>query len=99
MNGTYLRIYDVNDGVVVCVPEDEPRLDAAVTDYVDSGCTRDRVVDLTLREGVSYKLRASQVASWFVSTPESRRERASIDAEDQRESEGYKHELGIWDEA
>lgn len=64
---------------------DEPVIDAAVTQWVDSGRTRDRLLMLTTTGGAAYRVLASDITSWMESTPESReRERAintALDAE------------------
>jgi hypothetical protein len=95
--GTYLRVYDKTEGFISCDPADEPRVDAAVGAYIDSG-GRDRIIDVTLAEGVPYKLLASQVTAWFVSTPESRRKRVEMNANSDAELEGHAREFGIWED-
>lgn len=95
---TYLVVYEGNEGVFVEADE-EGALDAAVTRYVESGRTRDDLLSLTMLTGPEYRVLASRVTSWYLSTPESRR-RAIADqkARDDEERE-IKQALGMWDEA
>jgi len=51
-------------------PADEGTLDAAVTRYLESGCTRDELLCLTLSEGGPYRVLASRVVGWWLNTPE-----------------------------
>jgi hypothetical protein len=61
------------DGGYVCVEVgDEPRIDAAVTSWLDSGGSRDSLLDLTLIDGSEYRVIASHVVAWSISSPESR---------------------------
>lgn len=92
--GTYLKVYDTSEGMICCSAEDEPRVDAAVSAYVDSG-GRDRIIEVTLLEGVTFKLLASTVTAWFVSTPATRKARVEINANAEAELEGFEKELGL----
>jgi len=69
---TWLVVYE-RDGLFVYVDVgDEPRVDAAVTSWLDSGGSRDSLLDLTLIDGSGYRVIASHVVAWSVSSPESR---------------------------
>lgn len=98
MIDTYLKVYDGEDSCFVCVPEDEPRVNAAVSRYVDSGCTHDTLLDLTMVEGPTIYIRASDIRCWFVSTPGSRERRIGIDKESEDEYAEHRRAHGIWDE-
>lgn len=79
---TFLLVWLDGDGEPWrCEADDEPRLDAAVTQWCDSGETRDTVVLLTTTGGALFKARASRVTAWILSTPADReRERAVSEA-------------------
>lgn len=93
--GTYIRLFEVDGGGVMLVPEEADRLDAAVTAYLDSGCTRDRLIRLTLLSGDEYTTMVSRICGWIVATLEGRRRSAEIDklVDDEikafREAAGY----------
>lgn len=95
-DGTYLKVFDRLDGCVICTPEDEPRLDAAVTTWITTH--RDVLIDLTMIEGCSYKTLASTIGSWCLSTPESRSRRVAIDHESETEYQTLRRAEGIWDD-
>ena len=70
--GSYLIVYSRDGSCCRCVLQDEQALDAAVTAYLDSGKTKDRLVTLTAVSGATYRVLASDVTSWLDSTPETR---------------------------
>lgn len=74
----YVAVYD-ESGHVKCVPEDEPRVDAAVSLWVDSGRTRDTILYLTALDGARYCVLASHVTSWMLSAPQDRERSAGIE--------------------
>ena len=96
MVDTYLKVYEP-DGHVQVLPEDEPRINAAVGDWIDSGDTRDRLLDLTLIDGGAYYTKASRIMSWVLSTPETRRRGWEIQKAMKDEDEAYKQAVGIFD--
>ena len=66
----WLVVFEIANGSTHIDPADEGALDAAVSRYLDSGGTRDELLCLTLSEGGTYRVRASQVSSWYLSTPD-----------------------------
>lgn len=86
----FVKVFTDDGGYVCIVPTDEGKLDGAVTRWLDSGETRDTLLDLTLLCGDTYRLRASQVTLWIVSTPDGRERQRAIDAAFKAES--------AWDE-
>lgn len=67
---SWLVVFEIANGSTHVDPGDEGALDAAVSRYLDSGGTRDELLCLTLAEGGAYRVRASQISSWYLSTPE-----------------------------
>lgn len=51
-------------------PADEPAIDVALTRHLESGCTRDELLHLTLSEGGPYRVRVSRICGWWINTPE-----------------------------
>lgn len=90
----WLMVFDVDGAVSVCV-SDEPRVNAAVSLWLDSGRSRDTLLDLTTLSGGTYYTRASQITSWFISTPEHRRAEIQHSVAVDEEGEAIKVELGI----
>ena len=68
---TWLCVLE-SDGTTHIDAADMGALDAAVSRYVDSGCTRDEVLCLTLVEGGTYHVKASRINSWWLCTPTQR---------------------------
>jgi hypothetical protein len=94
---TYCRV-DVGDGYYLVEQHEEPRIDAAVSAFLDSGCTRDQLLTIDLLDGKVLKLRASRIESFYISTPDNRR--ASIEREKALadESKATRASLGMFDE-
>ena len=95
--GTYLKLY-TGDGYVLCQPQEEPRVDAAVSRWIDSGRTQDTLLSLDLMDGCAYKCLASCVSEWFLSTPENRRTSIEWEQLAKQEDTEVRQSLGIWDE-
>lgn len=68
--GTFLRVWDARGATVRLLPEEESRLDAAVSHYLETN--RDTLLSLTTFDAGEFKTRASDCMSWMLSTPESR---------------------------
>ena len=75
---SFLRVWDAQGMLINLDIHDEPRIDAAVTEWVDSGRTKDTVLHLTTLEGVPYTTLASNMVAWAHSTPESRKAFAHV---------------------
>lgn len=93
--GSYLRVFDQNGSYCYAKIEEEPRIDAAVTQYVSSGGSRDSVIDIELQEGATYKILASHITGWFVSTPDTRRERIRLNKLMNEEEDRIAEDVGI----
>lgn len=96
---TWLTVWEKGGEMYTVEADDEPRIDAAVTQYIDSGESRDTLLRLTFTDGREYTVRASQIVSWATSTPESRRRAVEYEKGQEEETRRFKQELGIWDEA
>lgn len=95
---TYITVWDTSgERTSVCI-DDEPRVDAAVSQWIASGRTQDTLLDLTTPEGVSFKCLASSIISWYTSSPEGRRRLKELNQELDAEDKRVKMELGIWDD-
>ena len=93
----FLTGWEDNGSSYTVDPADEPRIDAAVSAYVESGCTRDRVLHLTFTDGREYSVRASVITSWARSTPETRRRALELQKFAEDEDQQLRQELGIWE--
>ena len=87
---SFLAVYSDDDGFARVPLCEEGKLDAMVTEYLDSGGTRDKLIHLDTLDGVRYVVRASSVTSWYVSTPEGRARQNEINA-------ALKAESAPWD--
>lgn len=85
MSISFVKVYDIQGDMVGVALSEEPRIDAAVSKWVDSGKTQDTLLSLETPDGSEYKTLASAIQSWLVSTPEIRRRKAEIEAELQAE--------------
>lgn len=95
--GTFVKVFD--DGAYWTIqPHEEPRIDAAVSDYVDSGGGRDRLLQLDAMDGDRLKILASSIRSWFISTPEGRRRNIELEKIAADETKEVRQSLGIWSE-
>jgi len=92
-HGRFLKVLLRTGDNFVCVPEDEPRVDAGVTTFLESGETRDVLLDLTLVEGFTFRVLASMIFAWFISTPEARRNAVILSLEQKAEDDALKQEL------
>lgn len=73
-------------------------LDAAVTQYLESGETRDQLLHLTTLDGDKLVVRASAVEAWSTNTPEGRRRFEELDVASDAERKATRAELGVFDE-
>lgn len=81
-----LRVLTEYGDVFYIDPTDEPRIDAAVSSWLDSGGTKDTLLSLTPAEGGDLKLRASCIYCFYPSTTATRRRWIEIRAELEREA-------------
>jgi hypothetical protein len=94
--GTHLIVYET-DGKIFVDALEEPRVSAAVSQYIDSGKTKDTLLDLTLIGGAAYYVRTSNIVSWLISTPSFRRSWEEYDAAMEEEKKALKAEFGSWE--
>jgi len=94
---TFLKVY-YDDGYVLAKPECEQSIDAAVSAWVDSGKTRDRLLRIELLDGCELAVLASEVTSWLISTPETRQRQVEIERDLRAEDTAMRQAAGIWDE-
>lgn len=89
----YVKLWD-EDGTVAVMPDEEPRIDAAVSEYLNTG--RDSLLDLELVSAAMYKTRASLVRSWMMGDADTRRREIEYEKAQRDEAQAVRHELGIW---
>lgn len=75
---SFLRVFDARGGVVRLMVSEESKLDAAVERHLETG--RDSLLHLEFVEGGEYITLASEITSWFITTPELRDHAERIDA-------------------
>lgn len=97
MPDSYVKISD-GDGFVTCPIAEEPRVDAAVQAWLDSGGTRDSLIMLEMADGDIYKVRASHIKWWIISTPMGRKNQLDLQRQAKEEEQAVLRELGMWDE-
>ena len=95
--GTFVAVWTRDGDTVSVVVDEEPRISAAVSQHIESGGTRDGVLDMTLVNGAVFCVRASEVTSWAISTPESRAAQRAWEAALDEEEETNKRARG-WTE-
>lgn len=98
MNGRleFLRLWDHHGGCVDVGLDEEPRVDAAVQLWIDSGRQRDTVLSLVTVEGTTFRILASTIVAWMESTPESRTEATRIELMLDDEVDGERKAAGKW---
>lgn len=69
----FLRVHFGDEDFIDCEVEGEGTLDAALSAYIDSGGTRDRLILLERDCGGGITIRASRVQCWHMITEESMR--------------------------
>ena len=94
----YLRVWDTDGGIAEVHEHEEPRIDAAVSQYLSSGRTHDTILDLTMISGAEYKILASCVTSWMLCTPETREANLRQELAMRDEEKTMRHALGMWDD-
>jgi len=96
--GNFLRVWDESGSFCDFEVEEEPRVNSAVQRWVDSGRTKDTVLDLTTKGGEPFCVLASTITSWKVSTLEGRVAGVDFDVSLQNEIRGLRESLGAFDE-
>lgn len=91
-----LTLWDNDDERIALVPEDEPQIDAAVANYLETG--RDAILHLTTSDGSAFRMLASSVKSWLVTTAEQRLRAITLEHALDTEVREARQSLGIWDE-
>jgi hypothetical protein len=95
--GTYIALWEAGGGASCVVPADEPQIDVAVSEFRRSH--RDEVLHLTLQNGMTYRVCASHIVGWTISTPEGRRREASLEAARREEARANRAAVGLpWGE-
>ena len=94
----YLRVWD-DDGSYCVTEECESSLDAAVSLYLAEG--RDSLIQITWVGGDTFKVRASLMKCWTLSTPEGRRRETEIEAERKQERDENRQAAGLpsWEDS
>lgn len=64
----WLDVYDKHNGRFRCRTENESELDAKYSAYLDSGKTKDGMIELTLLSGSTIKIAVSEIANWIIIT-------------------------------
>lgn len=94
---SFVKVFE-NDGFVLVGPDDEPRIDAAVERWVSSGRTQDTLLALTRLDGDEYKVKASTITSWCISTYEGRVRAAEWEALMRAEEGQIREAAGLWEQ-
>ena len=96
--GSWVCLYDGPDSNWNVSLDDEPRIDAGVSSYIDSGGNVDTLLDITTVDGAALRIRASTVVAWFVSTPETRRRSVDLGRMQAEERAANRQSAGLWDD-
>jgi hypothetical protein len=87
-----------DDSFVWVVEDDLPRIDALVSQHIDSGGSRDALVHMTALHGDPISARASYISGWSLSTPEGRQREWEIEAHRRDEKKRMMAEVGLFEE-
>lgn len=96
--GDYIKLYDNDNNFYIISPEYESTIDSAVSRWIDSGKTLDTLLDIELAEKAPFRILASVIVAWIITTPESRRRYIDFVNEVDKEEKAVKMELGIFEE-
>lgn len=94
--GTFVKLYD-SSGYVCVVGGDEGSIDAAVERWVASGGTANALLCLTLLDGCTYRVKASEITSWFVTTPATRSRAVEMDKLLDDERQENRRAVGLYE--
>jgi hypothetical protein len=90
--GTFVMVYDTQNSQANVVVEDESTIDAAVERWISSGQTQNTLLMLTLMSGATWKIRASDISNWVISSKAirdlSRAHSAALSAEEPPDWQG-----------
>ena len=75
----WIDVYDIYDGRFRCSMECESELDAKFTAWLDSGKTKDSLVELPTLNGGVMKIAVSAVANWMLCSIEGAQEAVRLD--------------------
>lgn len=92
--GTWTMVY-MDDGACFDVMDSMDRVDAAITEYVDSGGRRESLVNLMSMDGDPLRLLASRIVGVGLSTPAGRLRKAKIDHARHTEWKSHRAEAGF----
>ena len=76
--------------------DEAPRIDAAVTTWLESGGTRDSLIHVTGRWSAECAFLASWVRGWQVNTPESRRRYWEVEKATRDEKAELRNAVGLF---
>lgn len=98
--GDFLIVYEKGGEVTQVEADESNSVDAAVSAWIDSGRTKDSILYLSMVNGTAtYRVLASCITSWWVSTPAYRRAHLEQVQRQKNESRALKTEMGIpWSE-
>lgn len=86
-----LRVFLIDGDSILADESELPRIDAAVSDYLSSNSTRDRIIDITWHESTVY-LPVSNIMCWSVENSETRRRMMQFGQTLEGEHEEFKKE-------
>lgn len=93
---TYIDLHIEGDDWFHVQPEDEGAIDAAVERWAASVGHVDTLLDLTLRNGDSMRIKASAIKWWIVSTAEGRAKGVVLDKEADEEHKQNRANAGLF---
>lgn len=93
---SFIVVWDLDGTCYHAQMQYRERLAEAVVDYLETG--RDCLIQMLAVSGDVFVLRASQVHSWQVSTPEGREQQQRVMLALATEEAEIKASLGIWDD-
>jgi hypothetical protein len=95
--GRFITVYEVDGDTLAIESTYESELDAAYTGWVERGI--DRVLRLTQIHGDEFVMRASQILSYAISTPEGREKHTSLEKVAKDERKGNRQTAGLpWED-
>jgi hypothetical protein len=94
----FLRVWFADDSHEWVGEEDLPRIDALVSQHVDSGGTRDALIHMTGTQGDPITCRVSYIVGWSLTTPEGRQRAWEIEAHRREEKARQMAEVGLFED-
>lgn len=93
----WIKVFLAEDGFMFVDPSEGPRLDAALSRFLEYPERHDGVIHLLAASGAQFSMPISRIVGWVSSSAATRRREMEIEQAMDEESETVRRELGIWE--